>query len=237
MKLTLALLFVLFWVILASDCFFILNGENDYRYYTKPLLMSVLYIVMALETVDTSHKRSKLIITFAILFSLGGDLLLLYDNDKSYFTFGLLCFLLVHILYAVFLFRMKRPSLKRFGVLIAGAVLIAGYLYFFLNSIWGRVVDDGFDVQIIAYSVVSAIMFLAALNTVNGKRAKRAGWLNFIPGAILFIISDSLLGIAKFYVFINQPKELLPVLNAAVMLTYGAAQMLIITGATKFIKK
>jgi uncharacterized membrane protein YhhN len=237
MKLTLALLFVLFWIILASDCFFILNGQNEYRYYTKPLLMSVLYVIMAVETVDTSHKRSKLIITFAILFSLGGDLLLLYDNDKSYFTLGLLSFLLVHILYTIFFLRMKRFSIKRVSVVLAGAVVITGYLFSVLNSIWTRIADDGLDVQIIAYSVVSAIMFLAALNTINGRRARRAGWLNFVPGAVLFIISDSLLGIAKFYNFINPPKELLPVLNSAVMLTYGAAQMLIITGATKFIKK
>jgi len=237
MKLTVALLFVLFWIILASDCFFILNSENDYRYYTKPLLMAVLYIIVALETADTSHKRSKLIISFAILFSLGGDLLLLYDNDKSYFTLGLLCFLVVHILYSIFFFRMKRFSLKRVGVVIAGAVLITVYLYFLLNSIWARIVDEGFDTQIIAYSAVTAIMFLAALNTVNGKRAKKVGWQNFVPGAVLFIISDSLLGIAKFYSFVNPPKELIPVLNSAVMLTYGAAQILIITGATKFIKK
>jgi uncharacterized membrane protein YhhN len=237
MKLTLALLFVLFWIILASDCFFILNGESEYRYYTKPLLMSILYITMALETVDTTHKRSKLIITFAILFSLGGDLLLLHDSDKLYFTLGLLCFLLVHILYAVFFFRMKRFALKRIGVVLVGLVLITGYLYFLLNQIWGRIVDEGLDIQIIAYSVASTIMFLAALNTVNGRRAKRAGWLNFVPGAILFIISDSLLGISKFYTFVNPPKELLPALNSAVMLSYGAAQMLIISGAVKFIKK
>jgi uncharacterized membrane protein YhhN len=49
-------------------------------------------------------------------------------------------------------------------------------------------------------------------------------------GAVLFVVSDSLLAINKFY----SSFELAGVL---IMLTYGMAQLLIVTGAINYIRK
>jgi uncharacterized membrane protein YhhN len=199
--------------------------------------MPILYVIMALETMNTSHQRSKVIISLVLLFSLLGDILLLNSSEKIYFTYGLVCFLVVHVLYTIFFFRIKRFSLKRPGVIVISLLIIAGYQFFLFSNIWQKIVEGDFIFQVIVYAVSIALMFVAAGNTTSGRRAQKVGWQNFVPGAALFIISDSLLALIKFYPFVSPPKDLLLLLDCGVMVTYGAAQMLLVSGAVKFIKK
>lgn len=236
MKLSSSLVFVLYWAVLCIDCVFLFNHLDEYRHYTKPLLMPVLYVLMALETVDTSHKRGKLIVSLLLFFSFGGDILLLSDNDKSFFTFGLLCFLVVHVLYTLFFFRIKHFALKNARLLSLALLLVAVYEYFLLNATWLKIKENDLAVQVLVYSFSLSLMFIAAFNTAAGKRARKVALKNFVPGATLFIFSDSLIAILKFYPFVNPPADLPAYLNCAVMLTYGGAQMLLVLGAVKFIK-
>jgi len=238
MKLTIALLFVFFLLVLGTDCILIINQANEYRIYTKPFLMPVLYIMLALETVDTTHKRSKVIVGLILLFSFFGDVLLLYDKDKLYFTSGLFCFLAAHILYTIFFFKIKRPSLKNAVVILIAAVFISVYLYLLLNAMWEKIVDENYNMSVIGYAISIGLMFTAAISTVTGKRARRTGWKNFVPGAFLFVISDSIFAITNFYPFTGgQVPSLMAGLNGIAMVVYGVAQLLLITGTIKFIKK
>jgi uncharacterized membrane protein YhhN len=59
---------------------------------------------------------------------------------------------------------------------------------------------------------------------INEKKPGR--WM--FTGALLFVISDSVLAVNKFY----QPFALAPVL---IMITYGLAQLLITQGAIEYI--
>lgn len=236
MKLPSSLAFIIYWLVLSADCLLLFNGLDDYRFYTKPLLMPLLYMVMAFETFDTSHRRSKAIISIALLFSLAGDFLLLNMSEKNYFTAGLLCFLVVHILYTLFFLRIKGFSLKRAGIIGIAILLVLAYQAILLFIVWQRIVENDFTLQVLAYSASIALMFVASVNTSAGKRASKVAWRYFIPGAVLFIISDSLLAIGKFYPFMNPPRELFAALNCGVMLTYGAAQILLVLGSVKFIK-
>jgi len=68
---------------------------------------------------------------------------------------------------------------------------------------------------------------MLAMHTMFSKN-KRAGiWM--MVGAILFVVSDSLLALNKFYVAINYA-------GIIVMLTYGLAQLFIVYGAARYIK-
>jgi len=69
-------------------------------------------------------------------------------------------------------------------------------------------------------------MLVQALQTGNIKNRPAA--IRMIAGAILFIISDSLLAINKFY----QPFENAGIL---IMFTYGVAQLLITLGSELYI--
>jgi uncharacterized membrane protein YhhN len=242
MKVALGSLFVLFWIILAIDCIFIFNGLDTYRFYSKPLLMPVLYIIMAIQTAETRHRRSKAIASLILLFSFAGDLFLLNDTDltdssKSYFTAGVACFFVVHVLYTVFFFRIKRLSVQKLNITIIALPVIFIYIFLLLSALWSKITDEDYGVQIIFYSIAIGLMFIAAVNTATGKRAKSTAWGNFIPGAVLFIVSDSIIAVTKFYMFNTPPKILFAAMNIAVMLTYGAAQFILVSGAIKFIKK
>jgi uncharacterized membrane protein YhhN len=77
------------------------------------------------------------------------------------------------------------------------------------------------------YGVILSFMVMLAMHTTF-SRQRTAGWLMTI-GAILFVISDSLLAIDKFY-------SALPNAGLIIMFTYGVAQLLITMGAVKYIK-
>jgi uncharacterized membrane protein YhhN len=70
-------------------------------------------------------------------------------------------------------------------------------------------------------------MFMLAMHMLYAGN-KKAGWWMLV-GALLFVISDSLLAIDKFY----QP---LPFAGVLIILTYGLAQLFITTGAISYIQ-
>ncbi len=75
------------------------------------------------------------------------------------------------------------------------------------------------------YGIVISIMLLLALHALFMKD-KVVGKM-LAAGAILFIISDSILAINKFY----QPFEPAGII---IMLTYGLAQVLLVVGAARY---
>ncbi len=82
----------------------------------------------------------------------------------------------------------------------------------------------GLLIPVIVYTIVITLMVLHALAT--RKFVPLSVGNHFAGGAIAFIISDSLLAIAKFH-------EQFLYADAAIMITYGIAQLLIVDGAIK----
>jgi uncharacterized membrane protein YhhN len=181
---------------------------------SKPLLMIALggyYFVRC-------DERSVVTIG-AILFSLIGDVLLL---DDSNFMLGLIAFLLAHVFY-IFSYRQHRfetdvealQGVQRvriaFPVVLAGTGLVV-ILYPKL---------DALRVPVIIYAGVITTMVLTALFRF-GRTNARSFWMVF-AGAVLFMISDSVLAVNKF---------LEPLSRAGfwIMLTYIAGQYLIVEG-------
>ena len=76
------------------------------------------------------------------------------------------------------------------------------------------------------YGIVISYMLIKALQTGGIKNFGAATLM--IAGAVLFITSDSILAIEKFYVPFKYA-------GIAILLTYGIAQLLITLGAVKYI--
>ncbi len=236
MKVATALIITFFWVILFVDCILILNQYNEYRVYTKPLLVPLLYILMAVQTVNTTHRRSKFFIGIALLGCFAGDLFLLKGDQYSYFVAGLTSFLVAHIFFSIFFYRLKPFTRKRTAFIVIISCLTVGYFVLFLTAMWTKIQDQNLALPIMIYSPVIGFMALTAIYTITGRRVRRLAMRNFIPGAILFVISDSLLAISKLYsAFLKD--DIMLLLNILVMVTYGLAVFLIVTGATRFIKR
>ncbi|HWB25340.1 MAG TPA: lysoplasmalogenase [Chitinophagaceae bacterium] len=229
------LLISLFAIILILDCIFILNGIEEYRIYSKPLLMPVLYILLTVETTEAKHKRSKLYISLAILFSFLGDFALLSDDNKFYFVVGLGCFFTAHIWYSLFFLRIKPLSIKRITSIVLISLVIIIYMSLLLGYLWTSIQQGNFMLPILAYCLILSIMLLSALNTGTGRRIHKIAYQNFIPGAILFVISDSALAVRKFGPVIDITDA--AIYSIFVMTTYGFAQVLLIYGAIRIIKK
>lgn len=151
-----------------------------------------------------------------------GDVFLLLD--ESYFIPGLIAFLCSHISY-IFLFYRIQPtsSLRKIPFLIILILTIAYFIFFYQIIL---VETESLFPAVLIYALVILAMWLVA-----SYKALRQHQLNLWLwiGALLFVVSDSLLGYNKFVQFI-------PVIGGLVMLTYGLAQYGLFRGILKAMK-
>jgi uncharacterized membrane protein YhhN len=83
---------------------------------------------------------------------------------------------------------------------------------------------------VIAYSLALGLMLLCAVNVSNSRRLNRTAVIFFIPGAVSFVASDSMIAANRFYF----PR---PLPDYYTMGTYCLAQLLIVAGAIQVIKR
>lgn len=224
------ILFLLFWLILLADCYLIFKGNTESRIYTKPLLIPLLLLIIYFETGETTHKKSKVILSIAFAFCFFGDALLLKDTLTSYFIGGLSCFLVGHIFFTAFFYRLRTFRQRYFMYIFIAGIIIAMYIIYLLTLLWESTGRQNMQTPVAVYSVIIGFMLLTALNTFNNKRLRHLALIYFIPGALLFVISDSLLAVNKFmYPF--------QYAGIAIMITYGGAIFLFAYGAMRFLKK
>lgn len=209
-------IFIGYWIIALLDITGIVSGISMLHYVCKPLLMPMLVTA----AVAAGYLHGRLWIILGLLFAFAGDVLLLFpDTDPLYFMAGLSAFLLTHVFYIRYFISMKKngPSLanKRSWLVL----LIAGYsgllLYILVPKLGNMLIP------VIIYACTISVMVFCSLLlpfSVNAIARKL-----FIYGAVLFVLSDSILAINKFY----EPFGTAPVL---IMLTYCLAQYFIVKG-------
>ncbi len=166
---------------------------------------------------------SRLILLAGLLFTLAGDVLLMNDSVSNYFISGLACFLLAHICY-IWLFLSIAPQafsslLKRPSYFI----IVLVYALTLLVVLWPRLGDLRLPVAV--YARVISVMLLAAIAVAHQLKGITGKWI--LSGAILFVISDSLLALNKFL----QP---FPYAGVLIMLTYCLAQAFFVWGYLYF---
>ncbi len=210
---------IIYTIILVAELIFDnTDGLNLYHYLTKPLILLSL-IVFFLKQSNHLDTKTKYITLFAILFSLIGDILLMFTTKSSnFFMGGLLAFLMAHIMY-ILVFLKKKNTHKK-GLFFLGVSLLYGMtIFYFLKDGLGQLL-----VPVIVYMLVILTMGISAFLR-NDSVSKTSYNLVFL-GAIFFITSDSLLAINKFY----EPFKFAGIL---IMLTYAIAQYFIVLGLKK----
>lgn len=162
------------------------------------------------------RKDIKIPVLAALLLSWAGDVAI----DFSFIP-GLAFFLLSQIMYIVAFSRIPGKSVVFFRkiylllpLLLFGSSLVA-ILYKNL---------DGMKVPVILYAAVILSMVAAAINRMD--RVNKISYIAVLCGAILFVLSDSLISINKFYAQFTYS-------GIAIMSTYILAQYLIISGIVK----
>lgn len=188
------------------------------HYISKPAIVMSLIVFFWKD----SHAVSKSIRTLtllALLFSLLGDVLLMFvEHSPNYFMFGLLAFLLAHIMYILVFSKHRNASKKSIGFIILMTIYAIGLFYFLRNGLGEMLVP------VLIYTTVILTMSITAFLR-EGKVTNISYHFVFL-GAILFMVSDSLLALNKFY-------EALPLANILIMLSYALAQFFIVFGIKK----
>ena len=211
--------FILFGLITLIDLIGVQLQSELIVLVAKPLLLPVLFLTAVCSQIIFPNKW---LILAGLLFSFAGDVFLLFDSkDSLYFISGLICFLLTHLLYIIFFLRLKGVGssvLKRKPYLLLSILAYVAALLFLLIPHLGAL-----TLPVIVYALVLGGMLMCSIHAYN-KTVKPAGML-FVVGALLFVVSDSLLAINKFY-------QAFPFAGIFIMATYCAAQYFIVRGLT-----
>jgi uncharacterized membrane protein YhhN len=192
---------------------------EEYNIFIKPLICLSLAIYLFKEcNMKVGFNR---LVFAGLIFSLIGDVLLLYSvSDVFLFLYGLVSFLIAHILYSSAFFRdfkNKPQESKYFGHLMLFLMGVFSMSYY---SIIRDYLND-FRIPVLAYIFVISIMAILA-----SYRYRRVNLLSFrliCFGAIFFVISDAALAYMKFV----EPYTFAGIL---IMSTYMIAQFLITLG-------
>jgi uncharacterized membrane protein YhhN len=184
------------------------HGPPLQIYVFKPLTM-IFILIIALSRAKESLSFYAYAIIAGLLCSVAGDVFLMLPSDR--FVAGLVSFLIAHLFY-IAAFTMGRPlrfplwSLTLFALY---GVFIYGILYPHLGDM---------KIPVLVYVLVILGMGWRAWERWTDTRMKTA--LFAFVGAMLFILSDSVLAVNKF-------REHFEIARALNLSTYFLAQWLI----------
>lgn len=190
-------------IVLVIDLFLIFNNNIELRFFTKPILLPVL-ILWYISSSKSEKIQLNAFFLAGLILSFFGDLFLLF---KWGFLPGLGSFLLAHLCYIISFKKKSQKRIKEFWSIILSlyASILLVFLFPYLKEM---------KIPVTIYAIVIATMMYNAIKTHNR---------NLIIGALLFLISDTLLSINLFL----QP---LLILNLLVMITYISAQWFLVKG-------
>lgn len=192
--------------------------EGSFDHFTKPLLMPLLMLFLY-ENFKGLVVKETLILFGTLLFSWLGDLALM-ESDR-FFLPGVGSFLIAQLLYIRLFYSYKNPLGKwinwKSGLLIVYGVLLLSQL-----------LPTSGDLMIPVGIYGSTLITMALFASNSTRTTSKAYWICTI-GAVLFVLSDSMIALDKFLTPI-------PFRSLWIMSTYIAAQYLLVYGLTQRIK-
>lgn len=213
---------VIFVLVLAGYLTAILLPSTMLPLILKPLLMPPLagYFIAGARPIRSPLKT---LILLALFFSWAGDIMLMYqDRSELFFLAGLSAFLLAHIFYILFFHGIRR----RKGIPGNLWMVLAVVAYYVLFMAWLDPHLGEMKMAVRMYGIFISFMLVLAMHA--GFSRKVPGGKVMLPGALLFVLSDSLLAINKFY-------SAFTFADVLIIATYAAAQFMIVYGANAFL--
>ena len=203
------LLTILALISATLDIVAVYNWPPAFEYIFKPLTMVFIILIAALAREPELSVYQGLIV-LGLCFSLAGDVFLMLPWNL--FVPGLLSFLVAHLLYAfAFMYMTGRISslLYLIPFLLYGGVM----MWVLLPEVGGVM-----KLPVVIYMTAILTMAWQAVNRFTVTR--QTGSLIAAVGALLFVVSDSVLAINRFAKPFHES-------SLIVMTTYFAAQWLI----------
>ena len=198
---------LLFLVISVFEIYGTIQNSKLLEFIFKPLItvsLALLYIV--------SVKKPSFLFISALFFSFWGDVLLLFP--EKYFVLGLVSFLLTHLIFI----KIIRGFISNVDsrLFLKSAIFFVAYFGGIIYLIFENL--NELLIPVLVYGlVISTFGTFATVNYIKNKATENL-WL--LVGALIFILSDSIIAINKFYMENAS-------LGSLIMITYIVAQYLI----------
>lgn len=207
---------VVFFICSGMQLFAALTRNELVNTFSKPFIIPAL---IGYYVFSRGDRPLSLIFLIALVFSWAGDVLLMWEQ---YFLPGLMAFLVSHLGYSV-TWRNHRHAetynpltgLQRLRMAFPVLLYGTGMVVVMMPHL------DHLKVPVLLYAGVMAWMVLQALFRYG--RTNTASFSYVLTGSVFFMLSDSLLAFNKFV----RPVSLA---DFWIMLTYVAAQFLLVTG-------
>jgi uncharacterized membrane protein YhhN len=176
-------------VVAVVTAVFAIQGEAKPRrtqvYIFKPLT-TLLIILIALTGGSAVPPPYQALIVIGLLFCLGGDVLLMLP--PRYFIFGLVSFLIGHLLYVAAFVADAGFTISWWGLPL---LLLGLFIYRLLHAHLGRLRGP-----VIAYILIILLMAWQALG--RWSATPTIGALLAASGALSFVASDAALALDRF---------------------------------------
>jgi uncharacterized membrane protein YhhN len=182
------------------------RGPRLQIYIFKPLTMVLIWLIAILGQATLSFY--KYMILTGLVFSTAGDVFLMMPSDR--FVAGLVAFLIAHLFYSM-AFVSEIHTLLWWPLVPLGTYGVVTYVILFPSL--GRLKSP-----VLLY--VGAILMMAWLAWERWDQTGQSGALLALAGALLFVLSDTVLAVNRF-------RGTFKLARALNLITYFAAQCLI----------
>ncbi|NOY47895.1 MAG: lysoplasmalogenase [Chlorobi bacterium] len=195
-----------------------IESLSQLHYFTKPLILTSL-IVLFWSKSKHLPKAVRNITLLALIFSLTGDILLMFvGTSADFFIGGLVAFLLAHIMYILTFLKKRNKTINPLPIIIILLIYAIGVFY---------IIKDGLgDMQIPVLLYLTVILTMVVMASLRKGKVSNKSYNLVVVGALFFMISDSVLSINKFY-------QSFASAGLIIMFTYALAQYLIVMGILK----
>lgn len=211
----------IFFVIVAGDLTGVLLHNPQIHHVFKPLIMLWIgsYFLLNARNID---REVVLMAGLAFLFSWFGDVLLIFSDRLPCFIAGVGSFFIAQLFY-VFLFLRtitlsgRKPFLKKKPFFLLPYLIFGISIYIVLFPHLNGVL------RVVVLVYMTAILSASAMALNRYGNGHPVSFTLAYTGSLLFVVSDSLIAVDRFLLS-------LPVFTIFIMVTYIAAQYLILRG-------
>ena len=175
--------------VLVVAVFFLIRAEFLERrqqiYVIKPISTLIVIAVAVMSLLQPTRNLTYTVgVLLGLLFSLGGDIALMFQENRKAFTVGLGLFLVAHIIYTVVFFSLG--SFSSWDILSTVVILMQPNL----GSMKGPV---------IGYMLIISLMVSWAFSALVSPVFDDGQAVMVVVGALLFYISDVILAASRFW--------------------------------------
>lgn len=221
---------LLFTFIFALTTLFEILGDTFsirwLHYACKPLIMLLLFLYVQQQYRLVSQASPIRWLLIGMVFALLGDVFLMIQ-EVDLFAPGLGAFLVMQVCYSVAFVRSIQQGghAIRLQSIWLKALPFLVYIAIFLTLLRPVFIQNP-ALSALWWSVVVYAICLCTMGLLATQRQGLPYYAQVVTGALLFIFSDSVIAINKFLTPVPEAPWL-------IMLTYAAAQYLIVTGMVR----